>query len=121
MLKSVNNSSPIVGNNVNFTINLSNAAGYSQATGVNLSDVLPAGLTFVSATAAQGTYNAGTGVWNVGTLASGAALRSSSRPRSPRPAKTNTVNVTSTDEADTATPAQLTSTRRPRSSKSTWI
>ncbi|WP_157477151.1 DUF11 domain-containing protein, partial [Lysobacter sp. Root690] len=32
----------------------------------------PAGYTFVSATPSVGTYNAGTGVWAVGGLASGA-------------------------------------------------
>jgi hypothetical protein len=40
---------------------------------VQVTDQLPAGLTFVSATPAQGTYSSGTGVWNVGALASGAS------------------------------------------------
>jgi sortase (surface protein transpeptidase) len=38
-----------------------------------VTDVLPAGLTFVSAAPASGTYTAGTGVWNIGPLASGAS------------------------------------------------
>jgi hypothetical protein len=38
-----------------------------------MSDNLPRGLRFVSApTPSQGTYNPATGIWNVGTLASGA-------------------------------------------------
>jgi trimeric autotransporter adhesin len=34
---------------------------------------LPAGLTFNSYTASQGTYNSGTGIWNVGTILNGAS------------------------------------------------
>ena len=40
--------------------------GPDAATNVTLQDLLPAGVTFVSATPSQGTYNSGTGVWNVG-------------------------------------------------------
>jgi hypothetical protein len=40
---------------------------------VQVTDVLPAGLTFVSAAAASGTYAAGTGIWNVGSIGSGAS------------------------------------------------
>ena len=36
---------------------------------MQVQDLLPAGLTFVSATASQGTYDHGTGVWTVGTVA----------------------------------------------------
>ena len=39
-----------------------------SATGVTVNDLLPAGLTFVSATPSVGTYNNATGVWTVGTL-----------------------------------------------------
>ena len=59
------------GQNVVFTLTLSNA-GPTEATGVTVNDLLPAGLTFVSSTPSQGTYNANTGVWNVGTVNSGA-------------------------------------------------
>ena len=41
--------------------------GVSTATGVTVKDVLPAGLTYVSSTASQGSY--GGGVWTIGTLA----------------------------------------------------
>ena len=42
--------------------------GPDAATGVQVTDLLPAGLTFVSrATASQGTYDDVTGVWTVGT------------------------------------------------------
>ena len=38
-----------------------------------VADLLPAGLTFVSATPSTGSYNSGTGVWTVGNLANGAS------------------------------------------------
>ena len=43
-------------------------AGPDNATGVAITDALPAGLGFVSATPLQGAYNSGTGQWNIGTL-----------------------------------------------------
>lgn len=39
---------------------------------VTVTDMLPAGLSFVSATPSAGTYTAGTGLWDVGSLANGA-------------------------------------------------
>ena len=59
-----------VGSNVTFTITVTNN-GPSDATGVQVTDPPLSGLTFVSATPSQGTYTSGTGVWNVGALASG--------------------------------------------------
>jgi uncharacterized repeat protein (TIGR01451 family) len=47
--------------------------GPDQATGVSVTDLLPAGLTFQSATASTGTsYNNTTGVWTIGSVNSGA-------------------------------------------------
>lgn len=43
-----------------------------DAAGSLVTDLLPAGLNFVSAAPGQGSYTAGTGQWAVGTLASGA-------------------------------------------------
>src|SRR5262249_41456900 len=58
---------PNVGDTVTFTVALSNA-GPDAATDVNVQDLLPSGLTFVSATPSQGTYSATTGAWDVGTV-----------------------------------------------------
>src|SRR5207253_845856 len=57
--------------NVTFTITLSNA-GPTDASGITVTDQLPAGLTFISATPSTGTYTSGTGVWAVASLASAA-------------------------------------------------
>jgi len=56
--------------NVTFTLTAHNS-GPNDATGVTVTDKLPTGLKFVSATG-SGTYNAATGVWTVGNLANGA-------------------------------------------------
>jgi len=69
--KVVDDGAPTVGDTITFTITATNN-GPDAATGVTVTDPLPAGLTFVSATASQGAYVAGTGVWTVGTLANGA-------------------------------------------------
>jgi uncharacterized repeat protein (TIGR01451 family) len=67
--KSVSNSTPAVGTNVTFTISARNL-GPNNATGVQVSDLLPSGLAFVSATPSAGTaYTVGTGVWDIGNLA----------------------------------------------------
>ena len=70
LAKTVSNPTPIVGSTITFTITLGNN-GLATATGVAVTDVLPAGLTFVTATPSQGTYVSGTGVWTVGTVSTG--------------------------------------------------
>jgi len=59
------------GDCVLYTVTVTNAAGYSNATGVVLSDLLPPGISFSSDTVSQGSYSSSTGVWSVGTLNSG--------------------------------------------------
>ncbi|HMQ96940.1 MAG TPA: DUF11 domain-containing protein [Candidatus Nanoperiomorbaceae bacterium] len=70
--KSVNNSTPIIGEQVTFTVTLSNA-GPSTATGVVVTDQLPSGYQYVSHNASIGTYNPANGQWNVGSLAANAS------------------------------------------------
>jgi uncharacterized repeat protein (TIGR01451 family) len=69
--KSVSDPTPAVGANVTFTISARNL-GPNDATGVQVRDLLPAGLAFVSATPSQGSYTPGTGVWDIGSLVVGA-------------------------------------------------
>jgi LPXTG-site transpeptidase (sortase) family protein len=72
VLKTVNNAAPTQNTNVTFTITATNN-GPGAATGVQVTDLLPAGLTLVSATPSAGTtYNSATGVWDIGSLANGA-------------------------------------------------
>ena len=69
--KTVNNATPNVGGNVTFTISVNNV-GPSDATGVNVNDLLPSGYTYVSSVPSSGTYTSGTGLWAVGSLTNGA-------------------------------------------------
>jgi uncharacterized repeat protein (TIGR01451 family) len=71
--KSVDDATPQEGDTVTFTVSVTNS-GTGDANGVTISDLLPAGVTFVSSNASQGSYVSGTGVWTVGTVpASGSA------------------------------------------------
>ena len=71
--KTVDNLSPYNGNTVHFTLTITNA-GPDNATGVFVTDLLPAGLQFVSASADQGTYNATTGIWTIGNMTAGSTV-----------------------------------------------
>jgi large repetitive protein len=71
LTKSVDNSNPVQGSNVQFTITLSNA-GPNTATSVVVNDLLPPGLSFASANPATGAYDSASGNWNVGSLAASA-------------------------------------------------
>lgn len=58
------------GESLTYTITVNNS-GTLPSTNVVVSDVLPAGLDFVSASATQGVYDTATGKWTVGTLNAG--------------------------------------------------
>jgi choice-of-anchor A domain-containing protein/uncharacterized repeat protein (TIGR01451 family) len=72
LTKTVNNSDPLNGENVTFTITASNA-GPAQATGIVVKDFLPGGVTYQSITSIQGSFDTLTSEWTVGTLGSGAS------------------------------------------------
>ena len=65
--KTVDNTTPTVGQNVTFTVHALNV-GPGVASDVVVQDLLQAGYTFVSKTASNGTYTESTGVWTVGSL-----------------------------------------------------
>lgn len=68
--KTVDEPEPNIGGAITYSLTVTNN-GPADATGVVVTDVLPAGLTFVSADPAA-EYNSGTGVWTIGDLANGA-------------------------------------------------
>jgi uncharacterized repeat protein (TIGR01451 family) len=66
MSDSVSNASPQAGDTITYT--LTGSPAFTAATDVTVTDILGAGLTFVSAVPSTGTYASSTGIWNVGTL-----------------------------------------------------
>jgi len=68
--KVVDNPTPNVGEDIVFTISVSNA-GTSTATGVTVLEQLPSGYTYVSDNSG-GTYDEPSGVWTVGSVPTGA-------------------------------------------------
>jgi gliding motility-associated-like protein/uncharacterized repeat protein (TIGR01451 family) len=72
VVNTVDKPAPVFGTEVVFTIVATNN-GPQQSGGITLTDLLPAGYTYKSSTPPAGTaYDAATGIWNIGTLASGA-------------------------------------------------
>ena len=72
LTKTASNLAPIVGQPFSYTITATNS-GAAAANNVTVTDNIPTGLTFNSYTATLGTYTFATGLWNVGTIASGAS------------------------------------------------
>src|SRR5262249_20357680 len=69
--KTVNQPRPNVGDTITSTLTYPpppQTTGPSTATTVQVTDLLPAGLPFVSSAPSQASYNATTGVWTVGTV-----------------------------------------------------
>jgi uncharacterized repeat protein (TIGR01451 family) len=98
--KTVSNPRPNVGDAITFTIRLTNN-GPSGATSVQVTDLLPAGLTFVAAAPDQGSYNSNTGVWDVGSVPAGTmpTLAIQAVVVSPAP-QTNTAAISQADQFD---------------------
>ncbi len=67
LTKTVNNSTPIVGSLVTFSIQVTNS-GPQEANGVTVTDLLPTGYTYASYSATTGSYNPATGLWTVGNM-----------------------------------------------------
>jgi uncharacterized repeat protein (TIGR01451 family) len=68
--KTVDDNTPYAGKTVTFTITASNS-GPDTAKEVIVMDMLPSGYTYVSSVPGTGTYNAGTGIWDIGTVSPG--------------------------------------------------
>jgi uncharacterized repeat protein (TIGR01451 family) len=102
LAKTVSNTRPNVGDMIAYTITLANI-GPDAATNVRVTDVLPAGLSFLADTPSQGTYSPTSGIWSVGTVNLGApeALVIFARVISPV-AQINTAMITHSDQFDPA-------------------
>src|SRR5262249_48935358 len=98
--KAVDNPTPVVTQFVTFTVTLTNR-GPDLATNVSLTDHIPTGLSNVSFSASQGTYNPGTGVWDLGTVdprtTQTLAIRAKVTSLLPQP---NTATVSHSDQFD---------------------
>ncbi|OXA68280.1 hypothetical protein B0A67_21145, partial [Flavobacterium aquidurense] len=110
--KTVNNPSPNVGSNVVFTLTAGNT-GPGNAPNTKVTDLLPAGYTFVSATPSVGTYNSSTGVWDIGLLNIGSSptLQITATVKAAGP-YLNSASIASPDIAD-PTPGNNTSSVTP--------
>ncbi len=105
--KIVSNPAPNVGANVTFAIEVENL-GAHQATNVSIDDLLPAGLTFISASSQA--YDPGTGVWQVGTVDIGTANKKTLKITAAVAASgsfTNEAEVSTTSPPDQYDPNKL--------------
>jgi uncharacterized repeat protein (TIGR01451 family) len=100
LVKAVSNSTPNVGDTITFTVTLTNA-GPLTATNVQVSDLIPAGLSFVAATPSQGVYDVVSGIWTVGTVTSIApqTLQLTAQVASPK-AQKNKAKISHSDQSD---------------------
>jgi len=104
LTKSVNKPTQQTGQNVQFTVTVANAKGPDNATGVQVTDKLPAGLTYLSDDAnssGNGSYDNKTGVWSVGAVDKGASkvLHITARVDA-NSTVTNNASITAEDQAD---------------------
>jgi len=104
LTKTASNATP--GSTVNFTVTVTNA-GPARVTDARVLDQLPAGLTFVSYTATQGTYSTAAAgaipayTWRVGALAAGAsATMVMTATVTGTTAITNTAQISYSDQFD---------------------
>ncbi len=69
--KAVDDATPTEHQRVVYRITLTNTHASASASSVRVRDVLPAGVSFVSATPSRGSYAVESGVWTIGTLDAG--------------------------------------------------
>jgi uncharacterized repeat protein (TIGR01451 family) len=70
VFKAVDDDTPIEGQFIVYTVTLTHNSGDSVS-GVQVEDIVPTGLTYVDHTVSQGSYNPGTGIWDIGSLDAG--------------------------------------------------
>ena len=73
--KSLSSTAPLTpGNQITYELIARNESGVTETAAV-VNDLLPTGITFVSASPTQGTYNSSSGVWTIGSLPVGATAK----------------------------------------------
>jgi uncharacterized repeat protein (TIGR01451 family) len=101
LTKTVDNGTPSEDDTITYTITISNE-GPDAATNIEITDILPVGVTYVGNTASQGIYDRG--YWKVGSLAAGrtATLRITATVDINTTGTTirNIAEVTSVDQTD---------------------
>jgi uncharacterized repeat protein (TIGR01451 family) len=102
--KIVDDASPNEGDSITYTVTVTNN-GPDGATGVEITDLLPTGVTYVSDGPSQGGYTPGTGVWSVGALSNGASatldLTATVDSGTAGTTVSNTASLTAVDQTDT--------------------
>ena len=101
LTKGVEPPAPVLGEVLTYTVTATNQ-GAVDATGVQVTDVLPAGIPFLAALPPPGTtYEPATGVWTIGPLARGASatLLLQGRVTATGP-QTNVARLTALDQVD---------------------
>ncbi|MGC9516158.1 MAG: DUF11 domain-containing protein [Methanomicrobiales archaeon] len=97
--KTVNDTLPLVNDTIEFDITATNV-GDEDATGVQVTDQIPAGLEYISHSG--GTYDSNTGIWNIGNLAIGASQTLSIECRVLEPGVyRNNAQLSAIDQVDT--------------------
>ena len=71
--QTIDNPTPTAGATVVYTITLTNGSGFDTATGINVKETLPTGISVTSIVPSTGTYNSGTNIWSPANLAAGAS------------------------------------------------
>ena len=104
LTKTVDNPNPDEGDNVTFVITLINGSSSTTATNIQVTDILPAGITPVADSATQGNYDETTGIWSVGTLGTSTStvltITASIDSGTGGTSITNTAEVTAVDQGD---------------------
>ena len=99
----VDDTSPLEGDPIVYTVQLTNN-GPDTAAHVRIADLLPAGVSFVSATTTNGSYDAGTGIWNIGLLPAAhvdsLSISATVDPGTAGSTITNTASVLALDQSD---------------------
>lgn len=100
LTKTVSDTTPDQNQQITYTITIEND-GPQDATNIAVTDVLPAGLTFVSSAPSVGTYNQATGVWTIPSLTNGSsATLQVTATVTTSTVKVNTAQVTAADQFD---------------------